>query len=748
MDLILKAKRSLQADWTPAAGAFPHMKLGVNVEPFAYYTTSAGPNNMLTGGAGFGDGAAQPLDVNGWPTTDFIVGPRSGEKAGASFEVTISFSGKANVGVSTQRGMFNSISAVAYNASTNRSTCTTTWTPTTGLASLCGFTNTQRTAGSAVNTGVTDVDMRATAQVANPNVWSPRLTTYLSDFATCLRTMDLQDTNNDSYTTTWASRRHGSLNAGSIENCVALAIECNVDLWMQIPMLATPDWDNAFFTYVRDNLPANRIFHFGFCNETWNGGFGNSHTVTKLAAAEVGGAMGTETTRQLLTMSRLGNVVTLTVDYALELVVGQHVALTVQQTSVIVSGTYAITAVTANSLSFASVGVDGTTNAASSTWFVCVEKVAATNLGLGENVYQFADNWAKRRLLQAAERCRVIVGDAAMLTRFRPILEVQGGSCRAALAYAKAYLPTIASGFTWATQKHVYGVAGAPYMQLSAAGLYSEAGDASPPHTVADYVAGFAARYAAAPSQYEFQQSTHTAESYGVRQLWYEGGADNYMGGAGAGAANTANITAAKGSQGFADAHLQFLSNMGRSGTELYMHYHAGQSLLWWGFTDDYSVVTPYWQAFRNYKTQPAAAPQNIIAPTGTTVIDGRSVVGTWDTNFGANPMLGFGAFDNVMPYCLFLPQTSTKTLVLSLATTDFYGGTKHFDLMVNGTLVAANILQPALSHTLDPFTPQQFVDITFPNVVLPAGFCWLEFRAKENHFGGSNEAFQRLTFS
>ena len=456
MDVILKAKRSLQADGTPvappAAGVFPRMNLGVNVEPFVYYTTSAGPNNMLTGSTGFGDSAAQPLDVDGWPTTDFTIMPRSGEKAGASFEVTISFSGKANVGISSQRGMFNSISPVTYNASTNRSTCTTMWTPATGLASVCGFTNTQRTAGSAVNTGVTNVDMRPTAQFGSPNVWSPRLTTYLSDFATCLRTMDLQDTNNDSYTSTWASRRHGALDVGSIENCVALATECNADLWMQIPLRATPDWDNAFFTYVRDNLPANRMFHFGFCNETWNNGFGQTHAIVKLAAAEVGGAIGQELTRQLLTMSRSGNVGTLTVDYVMELVVGQHVALTVQQTSAIVSGTYAITAVTANSLSFASVGVDGTTNAGSSTWFICVEKVAATNLGLGDNIYQMSDNWSKRRLLQAAERCRVIVGDAAMFTRFRPILEVQGGSCGAALAYAKAYLPTIASGFTWATQ--------------------------------------------------------------------------------------------------------------------------------------------------------------------------------------------------------------------------------------------------------------------------------------------------------
>ena len=269
MDAIRKAKRFLQTRSAPVVppvtGAFPRMKLGMNMQPYTYYERLPGPINMFPGSDGFG---AAPVDVDGWPTSDFQTCPRIGPATGAAFEATISFTGQATVAIGALRTLYSTVSAVTYDAVANRSTCTAMCTPdgANNLTSILAFTNTKRTAGSAIGSGITNVDMRRTDKIGFVGMWDPQLIAYMTDFSSVVRMMDMQDTNNDDYTTTWASRRKGPMQCGSIEAIVKLAVEARIDLWLQIPMNATDDYDNNFFTYLRDNLPAQTVVYFGYAN--------------------------------------------------------------------------------------------------------------------------------------------------------------------------------------------------------------------------------------------------------------------------------------------------------------------------------------------------------------------------------------------------------------------------------------------------------------------------------------------------
>ena len=752
MDAILKAKRSLQADGAlaapPVAGAFSRMKLGMNMQPYNYWERLPGAVNMMNGAGGFealSTGAA-PVDVDGWPTADFKMTCRVGPATGAAFEATISFTGQATVAILSQRVLFSAISAVTYNSATNQSTCTAMCTPTgvNNVASILSFTNTKRTPASTLGSGVTNVDMRRTDRLGFVGFWEPELITYLKDFASVVRTMDMQDTNNDAYTTTWADRRKGPMDIGRVENLVRLAAEANVDLWMQIPMNATPDWENNFFTYLRDNLPAQRVVHFGYCNETWNFSFGNSHTIARKVAIEAGGGIGTEAGRAIVTMARAGGVGTITVDYAMDRVVGQHLMVT-DGTGIIGSGNYVITAVTASTLSFASPGVDGSAGVGSNTWFVCNEALTASGLPINDNVYGLQAYWTTRRLLQSAERCRVIVGDAAMRTRFRPIIENQGveqSAGESALQNAKTIVESM--GFTWANQKHVYGIAGAPYAQIGqVAGIWCQeswlpAGQVCPVKTEAEYLTAFLDRMNNLRSEHRFQEHTANAEIYGVKTLCYEGGADNNFQ---PGAANIGRMLTAKGSQAFADAHLQMLRDLGRSGNDLYMHFSSSQSLQYWGFTDDIKVVTPFWQSFRDYSILPALAPQNVLTAIGTTVIDGRSTVGTWQTAFTTEALPGLKyPTTNRARWMLYVDTACVKTLTLNFSC-DY--GPMHIDVQINGVIVASNVTLAITGPDLTVFQ-----NVIVPNVALTKGLCVLDFIALENHGVGNDEAFKLLTFS
>ena len=441
-------------------------------------------------------------------------------------------------------------------------------------------------------------------------------------------------------------------------------------------------------------------------------------------------------------MARAGGVGTITVDYVMDRVVGQHL-MVIDGTGVIGTGSYVVTAVTANTVSFASPGVDGSASPGSNTWFVCNEALTVNGLPQNDNLYALGGYWAVRRLVQAAERCRVIVGDAAMRTRFRPILEGQGVEPSAGeneLQNAKTIVEGM--GFTWANQKHVYGIAGAPYADVGELpDIYCNSGDTCPVKTEAEYLSAFLNRMNQLRYQYLFQQRSGNAAKFGVKQLCYEGGPSNVFN---PGAANMNRRTAAKNTQAFADAHLQVLRDMARSGNDLYMHYASTQTLNHWGFTDDIKVVTPLWQSFRDYLTVPALAPQNVLTATGTTVIDGRSTLGTWETVF-TNPALpGFATpTNNRARYQLYVDNDCTKTLTLNVASAGD-SGVMHVDLMVNGIVVQANVALPVTGG----FELSTFADLIFSPMVLKQGVCLLELIAKENHGAGNNEAFKRLTFS
>lgn len=109
--------------------------------------------------AHLGDAAATQ-DSNGWPTEDcsLVVWEGHGFNDGT---YALSFNGKATVQISFSYGTVNgaNTSTGTYDSATNTTTATVVITDTGFENMSIIFTNTQRTATSATNTGITNVHL-------------------------------------------------------------------------------------------------------------------------------------------------------------------------------------------------------------------------------------------------------------------------------------------------------------------------------------------------------------------------------------------------------------------------------------------------------------------------------------------------------------------------------------------------------------------------------------------------------------
>jgi hypothetical protein len=108
-------------------------------------------------------------------------------------------------------------------------------------------------------------------------IFSPAFIKRLSPFK-ILRFMDWMGTNNSTQSTvqgrpTPTKAFWGDEKGVPIEVMVALANELGVDVWFNMPHLATADYVNEFATYVHIFLGKKQKAYVEYSNETWNGGF-------------------------------------------------------------------------------------------------------------------------------------------------------------------------------------------------------------------------------------------------------------------------------------------------------------------------------------------------------------------------------------------------------------------------------------------------------------------------------------------
>ena len=282
--------------------------VGVNVSWFNTWNESQPLANVAVQGR-TGDYSVLPVDTNGDPILDFSIGLYEGPYAGVQYGAHLCrFNGLAGSITSSE----SVVSNIAYDAATN----TTTFTYTTdGPAnSSITFTNTQRDAGSAVNTGITNLMMMRPGHDFDDFVNG--LFVSATEPFKCFRVGPNWDFMYVTDAPVWSERvkpdkiQYGAPDAsGSAawETLIKMANEMHIDLWICLPPNADNDYLTKIFQifmYGSDGvnpytstqtdpvwapLDPDRKLYFEVGNEIWNWGnpFGIiTNQMDELAEAE------------------------------------------------------------------------------------------------------------------------------------------------------------------------------------------------------------------------------------------------------------------------------------------------------------------------------------------------------------------------------------------------------------------------------------------------------------------------------
>ncbi|GGE99153.1 hypothetical protein GCM10011611_00860 [Aliidongia dinghuensis] len=272
------------------------------------------------------------VDAQGWPLADATLPVwSSGRELDGTYQ--LSFAGEAQVTDWANLGSFSvggvsygSVlpAGVGYDAATN--TTSATWTVAAASApttATLGFGQSQRTATSAVGSGITNLQIlrpvapgSATTHAAG-ELFSAQYKSFLSYF-TGIRFMDYLAINGNKQQH-WADRVTPGLGSqyqavsgygwqgkgGSLEYLVALANETGKDVWINIPAYVDDDYVTklaqllAFgsdgtnpYTSAQANpvyppLNSNLKVYVEYGNELWNGAYQQSSANQSLANAAV-----------------------------------------------------------------------------------------------------------------------------------------------------------------------------------------------------------------------------------------------------------------------------------------------------------------------------------------------------------------------------------------------------------------------------------------------------------------------------
>jgi hypothetical protein len=331
----------LQLGWSSPTVPFQVIEAATPIGINGAVALPGEPGNMFAdmmkqagGFAVYSSTTQQPvaIDALGWPLTDATLPLWSGAlEADGTYK--LSFTGQAQVTDWAGLGSF-SAGGVAYGAilplgagyDPVANVTTATWTVAASAvptkASL-GFGQTQRTAASAVGSGITNLQILrpvapgATTSHGAGELFSAQYKSFLSYFSG-IRFMDYLAINGNKQLH-WADRTTPNLatqyqavsgygwqgKGGSLEYLVALANETGKDIWINIPVGVDDDYvtklaqllefgsdgTNPYASAqahpVYPPLNTNLKVYVEYGNELWNGAYAQAATNTGLATAAV-----------------------------------------------------------------------------------------------------------------------------------------------------------------------------------------------------------------------------------------------------------------------------------------------------------------------------------------------------------------------------------------------------------------------------------------------------------------------------
>lgn len=237
--------------------------IGMNVGPTNDYSTERPYADIMKTARTFtgpSSSAAVATDADGWPWADFSCYLWAGI-ANMNGTYALSFKGQA---ASVKIGGAGSLGALSYDSASNTTSGTFAVSATDESYATLAMTGTKRTPSSAAGSGVTAIQiMRPSApgattplpaSTATANLWNPQFTALLRKVST-VRYMSYLGTNSNQQAS-WSDRAlpgAASLNrqpsgygweglGGPWEHIILLANETGTDAWIDVPVLASDDY--------------------------------------------------------------------------------------------------------------------------------------------------------------------------------------------------------------------------------------------------------------------------------------------------------------------------------------------------------------------------------------------------------------------------------------------------------------------------------------------------------------------------
>ena len=222
-----------------------------------------------------------PIDSKGWPASDssIVLWHGIGNMNGA---YRLSFTGQADI--STIWGAAT-IQNKVYTSATNTTTAKITYWPGDGSGLLLNLANTRRSAGSALNTGITNIKLMRPIVPGSTTSYDPAVTftqplkDLVSKFSV-VRMMDATGSNGDTdLNGVWSNRRPadyasqaaiGTSRGMAWEYAVQFWNETDKDAWVNIPFPANDEYVTQLATMLKSTLEPGRKIYLEYSNELWN----------------------------------------------------------------------------------------------------------------------------------------------------------------------------------------------------------------------------------------------------------------------------------------------------------------------------------------------------------------------------------------------------------------------------------------------------------------------------------------------